>query len=366
MWASGARMKYVAMIPARLGSTRVPRKNLRFLGDKPLLAWTVETVRNSDLFDEVYVNSESLEIGALAKSLNVKFYHRDEALATNTATSEHFIPSFLKDVACDVLFQVTPTSPFITSDDLYCAKKLIKDGANTVLSVRRMYAEAFIQGTAINFDAFKPMLPSQSLCPIDVMCNGIFAWKDFTTTYGYNQNSYVATLLLEGDSALDIDTEEDFTLAEAILEKHRSQAVPRYWSTTEHAESSAEEVLEHDGVYYVDMKPDSVVNLENLLETLPITGGAKRVVQRSSNCATVISQLPGEGNRRHYHPDWDEWWLILEGHYEYEIEGRKIEAKKGDLISIGRGSWHQIKAIGNGRATRLAVSRDKVVHVYHD
>lgn len=358
-------MKYVAMIPARLGSNRVPRKNLRFLGDKPLLAWVTETARDCGIFDEVYVNSESEEIGVLAKSLNVKFYLRRDDLAADTATSEHFIPDFLRNVECDVLFQITPTSPFITAIDLRDAKDIIEIGANTVLSVKRVSAEGFIGDRPLNFNPLKPMLPSQDLHPIDVMCNGIFAWKDFTSTYGFG-SGWVSPLVLTGDSTIDIDTEEDFVMAEAILEKRKSKVVPRYWSTTEHAESSAEEVLQHDGVYYVDMAVNGAVNIDRLLAELPITGGAKRVIQRPSNCATVISQLPGEGNRRHYHPDWDEWWLILEGKYEYEIEGRKIEAKKGDIISIGRGLWHQITAIGSGRASRLAVSRDKVVHVYHD
>ncbi len=365
MWSRGVRMKFVAMIPARLESKRIPRKNLRFLGDKPLIAWVTETARDSGLFDDVYINSEAYEFKVLASNLGVKFYLRKPELSSDLATSEHFIPDFLKNVDCDVLFQITPTSPFLTINDMSRAKTLIEDGANTVLSVKCMYAEALFDQTAINFYPLNPMLPSQQLEPVDIMCNGIFAWNNFKSTYGFN-NGRVETLILEGDSTIDIDTEDDFRLAEAILEKRKSTSVPRYWSPTEHAESSAEEVLDHDGVYFIDMAVNSATNIYKLLEELPITGGAKRIIQRPSNCATVISQMPGEGNRRHYHPDWDEWWLILEGRYEYEIDGRKIEAKKGDVISIGRGLWHQIRAIGSGRATRLAVSRDKVVHVYHD
>jgi len=358
-------MKYVAMIPARLGSTRIPLKNLRFLGDKPLISWVVETARDSKIFDEVYINSEADILGDLAKSLGVKFYHRQPELAVDSATSEHFIPSFLEDVPCDVLFQITPTSPFLSRIDLHRARDLILDGANTVLSVKRLYAEAFIQGTPTNFNPFKPMLPSQQLRPIDIMCNGIFAWKDFTSTYGYSSGR-VSHLVLDGDSALDIDTQGDFELAEAILERRKSRAINRYWSPTEHSESNAVEVLYHDGVGDIDLSVQNSINLDQLLADLPVNGGARRVIQKPSNSATVISQLPKEGNRRHYHPDWDEWWLILEGQYEYVIEDKKIIANKGDIISIPRGTWHQITVTGDSRATRLAVSRDKVIHVYHD
>src|SRR5581483_12350131 len=98
----------------RLGSERVPKKNLRFLDDKPQVAWLIETVRDSKLFDEVWVNSESIEIGELARRLGVEFYLRDQALASHDATSEHFVKDFLERIACEVLFQITPTSPFLT------------------------------------------------------------------------------------------------------------------------------------------------------------------------------------------------------------------------------------------------------------
>ncbi len=350
------------MIPARLGSARVPRKNLRYLGEKPLVAWVTETALKSKLFERVYINSESSELGALAGQLGANFYQRDPALAVDAATSEHFVTDFLKHNECDALFQITPTSPFLTVENLQEAMRLSQDH-DTVLSVRRVQAECFIDDIAINFDPLQPMLPSQHLQPIDVMCNGVFAWRNFTNTYGWSGS--VGFLRLEGDAALDIDTEDDFQMAEAIVAKRERSSV-RYWSSTEHTERDAAEVLCHDGVISADLSVPQKVNLDQLLEALPANGGARRIIQRRSNCATIISQMPKEGNRRHYHPDWDEWWLILEGEYDYEIDGKHTIARKGDVVSIERGLWHQITVSGNTRATRLAVSCDRVPHVYHD
>lgn len=360
-------MKIIAMIPARLGSVRVPRKNLRYLGDKPLVAWVTETALESCLFDKVVINSESSELDVLAKQLGAHFYQRDPSLAVDAATSEHFVTDFLRHNECDVLFQITPTSPFLTVEDLYRAVQLITD-ADTVLSVKRLQAECFINGKAANFDPLQPMLPSQKLPPVDVMCNGIFVWRRETFTgraATYGGSGRIALLHLEGDSALDIDTEDDFAIAEAIVAK-REKSMIRYWSPTEHTERDAEEVLEHDGVKNTDLRVPVKVNLDQILQDLPSDGGARRVVSRRSNCATVISQMPEEGNRLHYHHDCDEWWLILEGMYDYAIDGQHMIARKGDIVSIERGLWHQIKAIGDSRATRLAVSKERVAHVYHD
>lgn len=357
-------MRRIAMIPARMASKRVPKKNLRILGDKPLLAWVTETARDSGLFDDVYVNSESDEIGELAQRLGVKFYKRDESLAADSATSEHFVKDFMEHVPSDVLFQITPTSPFIAKDDLRVASNLINGDVDTVLSFEEIHAECKLRDKAINFNPTRPMLPSQELYPVDVMRNGIFAWRTASYTSTYGSGSRVGALYLSGDSALDIDTEEDFALAEAIVERRRNKSLPRYWSPTEHTECAATQVLFNDGVKSVDLQV-SKSNIYDLLDSMP-QGGARRVVERASNSATIISQMPGEGNRRHYHADWDEWWLILEGEYEYEIEGIHTFAKKGDIISIERGQWHQIRAIGNVRASRLAVSRDGVGHTYSD
>ena len=76
--------------------------------------------------------------------------------------------------------------------------------------------------------------------------------------------------------------------------------------------------------------------------------------------------MPGEGNRRHHHRDWDEWWLIVEGQWEYEIDGERRVVKQGDLVFIARDRIHKVTAIGDSRAIRMAVSRDGVAHIYQD
>ena len=93
---------------------------------------------------------------------------------------------------------------------------------------------------------------------------------------------------------------------------------------------------------------------------------SRRIINSPSNCVTLISQMPGEGNRRHYHSDWDEWWLILEGEWEYEVDGKESLVREGDVVFIQRGRLHKVTAMGGSRAIRMAVSRDDVAHIYHD
>ena len=74
--------------------------------------------------------------------------------------------------------------------------------------------------------------------------------------------------------------------------------------------------------------------------------------------------MPGEGNRRHHHPDWNEWWFIVEGQWEWEVDGVRKHIVKGDVVFIAKNRPHKITAVGDTAAIRLAVSRYDVDHVY--
>jgi len=78
----------------------------------------------------------------------------------------------------------------------------------------------------------------------------------------------------------------------------------------------------------------------------------------------LIAQMPGEGNRMHFHPDWDEWWYIIEGEWEWTIDGEAKVVRQGEVGFIKRGRRHKITAVGEGMSIRLAVSRNDVDHVY--
>ena len=94
--------KVVAFIPARLGSQRVPKKNLRILGGKPLIAWSIEAAKASGVFDEIYVNSEADILGRVALDFGVKYYKRPEHHATNAAVNDDFALDFIQKVPSDI------------------------------------------------------------------------------------------------------------------------------------------------------------------------------------------------------------------------------------------------------------------------
>jgi quercetin dioxygenase-like cupin family protein len=135
----------------------------------------------------------------------------------------------------------------------------------------------------------------------------------------------------------------------------------------EHIESDVPSILLKDGVQVNNFQNENkpVANIDEIFKSQNSSvSWSYRVVNSDSNSATIISQLPGEGNRRHYHPNWNEWWFILDGQWLWEIEGTKFTIKKGDFVFIEKGKVHKITAIGDKPAVRLAVSREDVPHIY--
>lgn len=110
-------MKPLCVIPARLGSQRLLRKNLAPLGGRPMLAWTIEAALASDIFDKVYVSTESEEIAAVARAAGAEVpWLRDQVLAGDTVTNVAVSLDWLDRLAAvgshhDAIVCLQPSSP---------------------------------------------------------------------------------------------------------------------------------------------------------------------------------------------------------------------------------------------------------------
>ena len=112
-------MKLIAMIPARLGSKRIPRKNIRIIGGKPLILHAVDLAVSSGEFAEVWVNSENERLGRMAEAAGALFHRRPEHLADDTATNRDFTAEFLASHPCDYVVMVNTTSPLLRPETLH-------------------------------------------------------------------------------------------------------------------------------------------------------------------------------------------------------------------------------------------------------
>ena len=218
------KKKIIAVIPARLGSKRVQAKNLRMLGDKPLIYYMIETLKKSTLVDEIYINSDSDLFEKIAKRYSVNFYKRDPDLATSESMIDDYIYDFCKNIQCDVLAVANPTSPFLKTDELDKAiEHFIDNDFDTQLACEDIKTHCFYKGEPINFSTKGQHPRSQDLIPIKALNFAVTIWKSQSYIDNYETNGYgvytgkIGHYSFEGLANVDIDWEEDFVLAEYLL-----------------------------------------------------------------------------------------------------------------------------------------------------
>jgi len=129
-------MKCKCLIPARGGSKRIPRKNIKSFHGKPIIAWSIEVARASGLFDDVYVSTDDEEIAIVAETYGatIPFFRPadiSDDFACDKEVREHFICWMKSEmIEADILCYLYPTAPFVTIDTLVqCQRLLIDTGA---------------------------------------------------------------------------------------------------------------------------------------------------------------------------------------------------------------------------------------------
>ena len=122
--------KIVLHIPAREGSKRVPRKNMRPMNGKPMISYTVEAALKANITPHNYVNTDSKEICDYIRSNYTGFgiYERDPALANDQASSDQFNLDIIERLEPDTLVMVNPVCPLIEAKDIVNALNAYAEG----------------------------------------------------------------------------------------------------------------------------------------------------------------------------------------------------------------------------------------------
>ncbi len=94
---------------------------------------------------------------------------------------------------------------------------------------------------------------------------------------------------------------------------------------------------------------------------------SSRIIEDERNWVTLIANSPGTGNRPHWHRNFDEYWVIMEGKLQWDLTGGTVvTAEKDDIVFVPRGSVHHIQNVGNGLSLRLAFALPPAEHVWTD
>jgi len=120
----------IAIIPARGGSTRIPRKNIKDFHGKPIIAYSIETAIESELFDKIYVSTEDAEIANIATYYGATGIHqRPDEMAQNEVGTYDVVSGFLKTQKIDtddLVCCIYATAPLMRKEDLMTGYTAIK------------------------------------------------------------------------------------------------------------------------------------------------------------------------------------------------------------------------------------------------
>ena len=222
-------MSKICLIPARGGSKRIPRKNIKLFHGKPLIAWSIENAIKSDIFDQIYVSTDDDEIAQIAKEYGAKIpFLRPRNISDDHSNDNDVRNHFLKwlkekNLNCKFLCYLYPTAPFISKNTLdSCLKLLIKSDCYSVKTI-----------TKFNY-------PVQRALKKDKENNVSYMWEEFKNYRSQDLNElfhdagqcYFFNLQKNEEKGVlgyelsrfecqDIDTIEDFKFAEFLFDYSR-------------------------------------------------------------------------------------------------------------------------------------------------
>ncbi|MBR2637463.1 MAG: acylneuraminate cytidylyltransferase family protein [Bacteroidaceae bacterium] len=210
-------MKVVAFVPIRLNSKRVAGKNLKLLGDKPLLLYILETLVKVPQLTDVYVycSQESI-IPYLPKG--VKFLKRDSSLDSDETLGKEIYEAFVRDIDADIYMLAHTTSPFIKPETISNAlEKVINGGHDSSFSAQKIQTFTWYDGKPLNYD-LKEIPRTQTIEPVYVETSAFYifkreVWTELHQRVG-NRPFMAITDAIEG---VDIDNPEDFDFATKII-----------------------------------------------------------------------------------------------------------------------------------------------------
>lgn len=223
----------IGLITARGGSKAVPRKNIRLVAGKPLIAWTIQAAQQSQSLGRVIISTDNLEIAEVAREWGAEVpFMRPPELAQDDSSHHDVVIHALRWLESqpaappDYLMLLQPTSPLRTAEDIDRAIALaIEKDADAVVSVSPAHDHPYLSkqistdGKMLDFVTRpKGYLPRQALPPAYALNGAIYLVRRsllLESEDWYTDNTYA--YVMPPERSIDIDSPWDLHLVELIL-----------------------------------------------------------------------------------------------------------------------------------------------------
>jgi len=213
------------MIPARIGSQRLKKKNLIKINNLHLIEYTIKNAIQSNLTKNIYINSDSLEFKNIAKKNGIFFYKRKKSLGGSNIKSDDVVYNFLDNFKnCKTLMWLNPIAPLTKISDIkksfnYFDKKKL----TSFISSNNYQVHGMLNKNPINFNMYNKFQKTQDLNPIVIFNYAIMIWerKEFMSHFDKNGFAFITnkfgTTQTSLESSLLIKRLKDLNLIKKFL-----------------------------------------------------------------------------------------------------------------------------------------------------
>lgn len=212
-------MKSACFIPIKANSERVPGKNMSVLNGKKLYQYICEHVKEANVFDDVFIDTNSCEISEYAHSMGFHVIERKPELAMNTANgNDLLVYHFEQFPNYDLYFQLFATAPYMQSETIkFCYNKMIgTETYDSCFTATANYGFYWLNDLPVNY---RPeILPrSQDMIPMIEETTGLYGIsREALSKYRCRIGRKPYIHIVNKFEAVDINTEDDLKIAEFI------------------------------------------------------------------------------------------------------------------------------------------------------
>jgi CMP-N-acetylneuraminic acid synthetase len=222
-------MNKIAVIPARSGSKRLPKKNYKSFNSRTLVEIARDKCLAAGIFDKVIISSDDPVFEDLVNRKEVEFLLRNENLAGDNATTDMVVDFFFEEFSsCDSILWVNSVSPLQSIQDIKdCGLRLNDHDVDCVMAVNTLYQHCCIANKPLNFNPNNGFEKTQDLKPIQRYIYSSMGWKRETFVKhrikGFKGLFPGRMALVEASvlAGMLIKYEEDFILCSKIEEAMR-------------------------------------------------------------------------------------------------------------------------------------------------
>jgi len=225
-------LKIFAMIPARIGSTRLKMKNLALIDKRPLISYAITAAIESKVFDKVIINSDSNIFSKVVEKYGGDFYLRPHHLGSSETKSDDVVFDFIKSHSeADIVVWVNPIAPFQTAEEIAkIVNFFIDNNLDSLITTELKQVHCDFQGASINYSRNEIFAQTQDLKPVESYAYSVMMWRVSAFIEDYKTKGFglycgnFSTYPICKKTGIIIKTSEDIIFANNLMKTLNSKS----------------------------------------------------------------------------------------------------------------------------------------------